>query len=381
MRIIALVAGLLLIVMTFLDGFETILLPRRVNHRLRYSRFYYRGSWALWRCAAAATPAGKWREAALSVFGPLSMLGLFGSWVVGLLVAFALLHWSLASPLIGHENGGSFGTYLYFSGTTFFTLGLGDVSPLGVAPRALAVAEAGLGFAFLAVIISYLPVLYQAFSRREEIISLMDARAGSPPAGGEFLLRLARARCINDTQVILTEWEHWCAQLLESHLSFPVLAYYRSQHANQSWLAALATMLDACALLLAMFPSVESYQAQLTFAMARHAAVDITLIFAVRAHAAPPDRLPPADKLRLHAMLGEAGARASDSPEADQRLGELRATYEPFLAALARHFMLALPPMVAPERSADNWQRSPWMPQTPGIGSLAAHGSDGDHFD
>src|SRR5262249_46157166 len=145
---------------------------------------------------------------------------------------------------------GSLGDYFYVSGITFFTLTFGDVVPTGAVGRVLSVLEAGLGMAFLAVVISYLPVLSQAFSRREATISLLDARAGSPPAAGEFLLRLARGGGVASLDGFLAEWERWAAELLESHLSFPPLAYYRSQHANQSWLAALAAALDASAFVL-----------------------------------------------------------------------------------------------------------------------------------
>src|SRR5207249_4041653 len=131
------------------------------------------------------------------------------------------------------------------------TLGYGDVVPTGAWGRSLAVAEAGIGFGFLAVVISYLPVLYQAFSRREITISLLDARAGSPPSAGELLRRLAQARSLAGVGPLLVEWERWAAELLESHLSFPVLSYYRSQHDNQSWVGALATVLDTSALLIA----------------------------------------------------------------------------------------------------------------------------------
>src|SRR5262249_34012551 len=142
-------------------------------------------------------------------------------------------------------------TYLYLSGTTFFTLGYGDVTPVGPFGRVLAVAESGLGFGFMAVIIGYLPVLFQAFSRREVTISLLDARAGSPPSAAQFLLRLARTERVDAVEPFLAEWERWAAELLESQLSFPVLSYYRSQHDNQSWLAALTTVLDTCAFLIA----------------------------------------------------------------------------------------------------------------------------------
>src|SRR5207249_10659172 len=155
------------------------------------------------------------------------------------------------------------------------TLGYGDVVPTGAWGRSLAVAEAGIGFGFLAVVISYLPVLYQAFSRREITISLLDARAGSPPSAGELLRRLAHARSLAGVGPLLVEWERWSAELLESHLSFPVLSYYRSQHDNQSWVAALTTILDTSALLIAGVDGPDGHQARLTFAMARHAAVDL----------------------------------------------------------------------------------------------------------
>ncbi len=370
MHTLVLVVGTLLILTTLLDGFETILLPRRINRRFRYSRLYYRGAWAVWRRMATALPPGRWREATLGVFGPLSMLGLFTSWGTALILGFGTVHWSLAShPL--HGSTGDLPTDLYFSGTTFFTLGLGDVTPVAGLARLLTVVEAGIGFGGLAVVIGYLPVLYQAFSRREVTISLMDARAGSPPAGGEALARLARDGRPDAVDAMLREWEQWAAELLESHISFPVLAYYRSQHANQSWLSTLATTLDACALRLTAPPDGgASHQAQLTFAMARHAAVDLTLVFGVRPHPPAGDRLPPDARRSLAAALGHDGA--------DDRLVEVRGMYEPFLVALAEHFLLVLPPMAAGGSAADNWQRSAWMAQTPGIGRLPA---GRDHFD
>src|SRR5207248_1750142 len=159
-----------------------------------------------------------------------------------------------------HEVDSSFTAYVYFSGTTFFTLGYGDLVPTGAWGRALSVAEAGIGFGFLATIISYLPVLYQTFSRREITISLLDARAGSPPTAGEFLRRLADAKAVAGTGVLLADWERWAAELLESHLSYPVLSYYRSQHDNQSWVATLTMILDTSALVIAGVNGADDYQ-------------------------------------------------------------------------------------------------------------------------
>jgi hypothetical protein len=166
--------------------------------------------------------------------------------------------------------------------------------------------------------------------------------------------------------------------LLESHLSFPVLAFYRSQHANQSWLSALTAMLDTCSLLLTLLPPEDSHQAQLTFAMARHAAVDIALIFAVSPPTQPnPLRagLPP----QLHELIHHLGRAPEDCTAIESRLAELRSLYEPFLDALSIRFVMTLPPVMPNAPSADNWQRSGWMSRAPGIGELPKGTSD--HFD
>src|SRR5262245_33208548 len=224
-----------LIAVVLVDAFEVVILPRRVRRTYRLARLLYRSTWVLWRGAGRLLPAGRRRNAFLSIFGPLSLLVLLAVWAAGLITGFALLHWSLNTPLaFAHEADGTFAAYLYFSGTTFFTLGYGDIVPTGAFGRALSVIQAGLGFGFLAVVISYLPVLYQAFSRREITISLLDARAGSPPSAGELFRRLAEARSPASAGPLLAEWERWAAELLESHLSFPVLSFYRSQHDNQS---------------------------------------------------------------------------------------------------------------------------------------------------
>src|SRR5262249_14902963 len=155
---------------------------------------------------------------------------------------------------------------LYFSGVTFFTLGYGDLTPIGPLGKFLAVLETGLGFGFLAMLISYHPVLTQAFSKREIVISLLDARGGSPPTAAQILIRSHNANSSAALKSDLAAWETWCAELLESCLSFPMLGYYRSQHDNQSWLAALTAILDTCALEICRGCGENHHQARLTFA-------------------------------------------------------------------------------------------------------------------
>lgn len=374
------VAAAALVGVVFIDAFEAMILPRRVRHAYRLSRLFYRTAWLLWKWLAHWLPVGRWRQGFLSIFGPLSLFGLIIVWAVALIFGFALLQWSIDSPLsVPSSPESRFTTHLYFSGTTFFTLGYGDIVPTDGWGRALSVTEAGIGFAFLAVVISYLPVLHQAFSQREITISLLDARAGSPPSAGELLRRLALAHSMNSTGPLLAEWERWAAELLESNLSFPVLRFYRSQHDNQSWLGALTMILDTSAFLVAAMEESESYQARLTFAMARHAAVDLMLVSQTAMRPCASDRLPASDLTRLLLVLREAGIALRDEPAVAKALGELRALYEPFVSALAAHLQFTLPPFVPPKPPVDNWQTSPGMQRSRGLTDLQEAGAQDEH--
>src|SRR3954469_13276804 len=379
MRFIAAILGLAIMLLVLLDAFEAMVLPRRATRKFRPARYYYRVFWNVWVRVADQFKGRGMRQHFLSIFGPLSLFGLFALWVMVLILSFALFHWSLGSPMGMETHAPSFGTCAYLSGETFFTLGYGDFSPTGAIGRALSVLEAGMGFGFMAVIIGYLPVLYQAFSRRERTISLLDARAGSPPNAGEMLGRLAKANALSQIDNLLLEWESWSADLLESQLSFPVLAFYRSQHDNQSWVACLAAILDTCALLLANILDINRHQVQITFAMSRHAAVDLALIFKTPPSEPPEERLPNQCYECLLQSFAASGLRIDNTPAAAARLQELRAMYEPYLAALSKYFEFELPPIASPEVAIDNWQKSPWQPRAPGIGSLPV-ADPGEHF-
>lgn len=266
----------------------------------------------------------------------------------------------------------SFAACLYLSGETFFTLGYGDISPVSWAGRLFSVLESGVGFGFMAIVIGCLAVLYQAFSRRERDVALLDARAGSPPTASELIRRIATTGNLVAIDTLLWEWERWAAELLESQLSFPVLAFYRSQHENQNWLAGKAVILDTCSILLSNFPEVGRHQLQIALAMARHAAVDLALIFHTPRPKELPERLSSEQYDRFLRDLHNSGRQVDCSSASFARLGELRKMYEPFLTALSRYFEFRLPPVVVDETSVDNWQRSPWQQRAPGIGELPA---------
>ncbi len=382
MAVMTAVLGLALILSVLYEAFETMLLPRRVPRAFRVTRLFYMQSWRLWTAMGGLITSPRRRATFLSYFGPLSLLVLLSLWALGLIVGFALLHWSLGTPLdgAGADHPG-FGLYAYLSGVTFFTLGYGDITPIGPLGRALAVLETGIGFGFLAVVIAYLPVLYQAFSRREVTISLFDARAGSPPTAGTLLARNARYGDQDLLAQLLAEWERWAAEVLESHISFPVLSFFRSQHDNQSWVAALTAILDASALVVSSVPGAVKNQAYLTFAMARHVAVDLCQSVSTPPIEPPEDRLPPARSSALRELLRGAGLELADGGGAEERLAELRGMYEPFVQALSRRFLMPLPPWMVEGHPVDNWQTSAWMRRTRGIGQLREAEPGDDHAD
>ncbi len=381
MTIVALVCGFLLIFTVLWDGFETIVLPRRVTRRFRLTRFFYRRTWAVWKRIAAFLFSGRRQEACLSVFGPISLLLLLTLWGAMLITGFALLHWATGSV---HAKGGGaagFFTDLYLSSTTFFTLGLGDVTPGSPAAMAFTAVEAGLGFGFLALVIGYLPALNQSFSRREVNISLLDARAGSPPTAAEMLRRHSHEHGLEALRVLLHDWERWSAELLESHLSYPVLAYFRSQHDNQSWLGSLTVILDTCAIIMAGLAGACERQAELTFAMARHALVDLSLVFRTKPREPVHDRLAPEKLLELRASIAAAGLRLREGSEADEKLHELRRMYEPYLFALSTYLRMPVPPWIAAlSQGRDNWQTSVFGGVAGGGRAAARERAKSEHF-
>src|SRR5712692_3640265 len=359
MRIFAAIFGIVVILLVAQDAFETIVLPRRVARRIRIARFFFFVTWSMWKSLGRLMRPGARRESYLSYYGPLSLLALFAFWAVLFVFGFGLLLWGLALPLNAPEKTISFLTYLYLSGTTFFTLGLGDVIPVPGVARLLVVCEVALGFGFLALVISYVPVIYQAFSRRELRISLLDARAGSPATAAEILRRNHAGKNVEELRLILHDWELWCGDILESHLSYPVLAYYRSQHDQQSWLEALTAILDTCALILTGIEGTPVEPARFAFAMARHAVVDLAQVLGT-----PPtpgvNRLSSSDFAHLQDVLAASGIHVKEGTATEQKLAELRETYEPFVSALATHIQVSLPPWIPPGDSLDDWQTSAW---------------------
>jgi hypothetical protein len=344
------IPGLVLIIVVFQDVFEVLLLPRRVRRRWRLAGVFFAATWALWRWIAGLfRPAA--RASFLSIYGPLAIVALYAVWASSLIAGFGLCQWGLNRRL-GAPT--SLLSDLYLSGSTFFTLGFGDVTPQTGAAKVVAIVEAGSGFGLIAAVIGYLPVLYQLFSRREAQVIQLDGRAGSPPSAAFLLAGHGADHAMAEFNAYLRVWEIWGAELLESHLSYPMLVFYRSQHDNQSWLGALSTIMDACTLVLSGLHGERTFQARMTFAMGRMVIIEMTRILRLQPIAPRLDRLPPGLFAELATGLAAAGL-ALEGPAVEARLAALRITYEPLIEALSRFLLLPVPAWL-PSATPDNWQ-------------------------
>jgi hypothetical protein len=369
MHFAALLAGCFLLAFVLLDAFQTIILPRRPVGRFRITRLFFLVTWYPWTAFTRILPSRRGREQLYSAYGPLALLVLFILWALLLILAYGLIFFGLGMPFVDPTHPGSaigiLGSCLYVSGTTLFTLGLGDVLPTSQIARALVVTEGGTGLGFVALVIGYVPVLYTAFSNREIAVALLDARAGSPPTAGELLTRHSFSGGHEALATLLSEWERWAAAMLETHISYPILCYYRSQHDNQSWLSALTAILDACSLLITTVEGPSTRQAQLTFAVARHVLVDLGHVFSLEAKAQQYRenenlRLKDDEFGELCQLLGESGFSLCGSPDTRSRLYAIRKLYEPHAQAMAEYLHLELPrwspPPPSPNKKPDGWK-------------------------
>jgi Ion channel len=338
MRWAALPLGLLVLTWILLDVFRTLVMPRAARGRFRLGRILLRPLWIPWRWVGVRRRSRQTREHVLAVAAPFFFFVELAIWVGIAVLAYGLILWS--PPFAGGitPSGRSFATAIYFSGSTFFTLGFGDVVATGWT-RFVTVFEGATGLGMFAVVIAYLPVLYQAFNRREVGVLLLDARAGSPPSGPELLHRMGTANARSSLPGLFADWERWVADVLETHLSYPLLAFFRSPHDDTSWVTALGSVLDAATLLITSIEDEPEEHAKLMYGTGVHAVEDLFYYFSVSERQAVISRDEFEDVLQ---DMKNDGYSIRPIDEAFERFTEKRARYAGRLDALA--VLLAAPP-------------------------------------
>ena len=337
MRWIALPAGIVILLWTLLDVFRTLVMPRAARGRFRLSRFLFKPIWGPWRWIGVRRKTTQARERILATAAPFFFFVLLAGWVFLALVSYALILWS---PAFSHGMGpdASFGYALYASGTSLLTLGFGAGGATGWT-RAIGVFAAATGLGLFAVVIAYLPVLYQAFNRREVGVLMLDTRAGSPPSGPELLHRMGGASIASSLPELFAEWERWVADVLESHMSYPLLALFRSPHDYTSWVTSLGSVLDAATLIITSVQGEPDERAKLLYGTGVHAVEDLFYYFRLTEREGEIQRDEFEDALN---DMRDEGFSIRPMDEAFARFTEKRARYAPRLDAIV--LMLAAPP-------------------------------------
>ena len=350
------IIGILIVISTLWDGFETIVMTRSVSRNWRLSRLFYNLIRGPYYKLSSKVRNSRWRNALLMIYPPISLIVLFLLWGGFIILGFALMGYGFK---VEHSTGtlDPF-TAWYYSGVTFLTLGFGDIAPVGTLGRILAVAEAATGLVFLASVISYLPVMYGVVQKREYPIVLLDSKAGSDPSGFELLRRHAKAGTLHMLPAFLEKYEQWGAEMLEAYLSYPTIAFYRSQHDTQNWIKTSTAIMDACALIQTCFTADDDisrqikFQSRATFASLRHVIVDLAYII----------KMPPTEDCTMRLteedfkqMMKELNALSPQFNGTFESLYTVREMYEPYCVGLGEGLLMDLPIWRHPVRELDNW--------------------------
>jgi hypothetical protein len=335
-RTVAVLGGLSLVLLTLVDAIGTLVAARGLTSRWRPTRQFYWATWRLWRAVARRLSPPR-QENFLSAYGPLTLLTLLGMWLVGLLIGWSLVYLGAQGQLEG-ETG--YGSLLYYSGTCLLTLGFGDILATSTPLRLAALAEAGTGVATMALAISYLPALYASYGRREARLLTLDDLSGERIQPTALIVIWAPGGDVDRLYRFFGEWEHWTADILESHVSFPMLALFRSQHRGQSWITALGVVLDAATITCAVVPGAELREPYFMYRRGRRALAEISARL-------PQSHLPEAPMERwqfdvAYERIKTAGLPVRDAEDAWDRLIEYRSSYGPTLQALI-DYLLAPP--------------------------------------
>jgi hypothetical protein len=330
---LALVAGLVLVAVALVDAIGTLVAARGLTARWRPTRQFYWATWRVWR-GIARRLKGRRQESFLSVYAPVTLLLLLGMWLAGLLVGWALVYLAGEDHLRGDSG---FGSLLYYSGTCLLTLGFGDILAESTPLRLAALAEAGTGVATMALAISYLPALYASYGRRESRLLTLDDPSGERIQPTALIAIWSPGGDVERLYRFFGEWEHWTADILESHVSFPMLALFRSQHEGQSWITALGVVLDAAALTCAVVPGADEREPYFMYRRGRRALQEISLRL-------PQSRQPEAPMERwqfdwAYERVKACGLPVRDPDEGWKRLMEYRSTYGQTLQALIDYLL------------------------------------------
>jgi hypothetical protein len=341
-NILSFIAGVAIVGFTLSDVFQSVVMPRAAGRRFRFSFYAWRAMWYVWPKLAwrrFALNADR-REDALAVFAPLMLVLLIGVWAALLILGFGLVLWAMRNGIEPPHS--SFGTVLYFAGTSLLTIGFGDVVGRSGLSRLVSVMAGLAGLSYLSILTAFLFAIFGAFQSRETFVVTVAARAGTPPSGVNLLAIAGYSHTHEDLPQLMIDAQRWAAAVMESHLAYPMLAFFRSSHDDQSWVGTLGTLLDAATLAMTTVDGVRDGQARIFYSVGRHATRDLSHYFRIGF----TEETPGIERVEFeHACdrLAHAGYKLRDRDDAWSRFVGLRSRYAGRLNALAAFFQI--PPL------------------------------------
>ena len=253
LRLLAGAAGIWLVITTVSGAIRSFVLPR--NESVRLNAFVFGGVRALFNFAARRATTYARRDRILSHYAPVALVALPIGWLALVGVGYTGIYWAL-----GVEG---FTKSYELSGSSLLTLG--TTSESGLPVNVFSYSEATLGLLLLTLLISYLPTIYQAFSRREVVVAQVELRAGIPPSAAGLVRWLGHDGDFSNDDAQWLVWEQWLVEIDESHTSLPVLAFFRSPQGGRSWVTAAGLILDTANLIFSALDVPRSRQVELTF--------------------------------------------------------------------------------------------------------------------
>jgi hypothetical protein len=272
MEAIAFALGAFLLALTLWDLFQTVVVPRPTPGWFRIGRYLVRGSWRVLRTLRDGR-GGRSYDRVLGLFAPAATIALLAVWLVTLILGYGLVLYALRDELRPVPT--DVGTTLYFAATSVLTLGFGDIVADGALARAVTAVAAITGLGAVALVVTFLFSLYGSYQRRELRVVTLQASAGAPPSAVALLETYAQLQIVERLPDLFRDWQMWAAEVLDSHVAYPLLGYFRSSHDNLSWISALGTVLDASSLVLTTLEGVPRADAKLFKRMGTHLVEDI----------------------------------------------------------------------------------------------------------
>jgi hypothetical protein len=340
------ITGALLLVATFYDLFQSVVLPRPAVRKVQLARTIVRPMWRLWKWAGNRGSRIDRSEARLAAFAPISLLSLFLVWGIALITGYSLVIDSLSSEFRPPLN--DWLTSFYVSATTLVPLSFGDFVPEHGPARLVIILESGTGVALAALAITLLFELYGSFRSREESVVALDALAGAPPSAVQLLETAASPGMDGVLKETFDEWRKWSAMVLESHLAYPLLVYFRSSHDNEAWINSFGAVMDSAALILSSTESEARGPAKMMFTVGNHLVEDLASVFQLKL--TPDPIIEKSEYKAAIVRLRAAGYKITDGAAAWEQFAHYRSKYASALNQMAQ-YLLAPPAQWVGDRS------------------------------